>query len=404
MQGTLIFVHGTGVRQADHDASLTAIRDGAARNGLTGITIVGCLWGDHAGVKLDRVEATLPPGTSTRSLTAAPPTAAELEVATWALLLDDPLFELRVAAQGAPAAGGVVIGALPPDQEAVARLNALATAPLDLSDTGLGQAEIAAAARRVATAPELRGAALAAGSADDPDLLAAMARAVVADALAARRGDPAAALAPAAVNGAVRDALVARVQAALTVGPTRSLTGWLKDRLTGFVTGKVTDYVLDRRRQVALTSVPKAGDIVFYQRRGDAISQFVEQALTGLAPPVVAVCHSLGGIILVDLLTRPNPPRVDLLVTLGSQSPILYALDALQHLRLDQAQPVPFTPWLNVYNRADFLSFRAAEIFGNRPNIIDEEIDPGVPFPEAHGSYFHSDRVYQLIRQHWPGP
>src|SRR5688572_17068330 len=98
MTGTLVFVHGTGVRQDAYEASVRALRDGAARNGLTGIEVVGCPWGDTLGVPFDAIMPTLPPETVTKSLTA-PPTPAEITLATWRLLLDDPLFELRLAGQ-----------------------------------------------------------------------------------------------------------------------------------------------------------------------------------------------------------------------------------------------------------------------------------------------------------------
>jgi hypothetical protein len=63
---------------------------------------------------------------------------------------------------------------------------------------------------------------------------------------------------------------------------------------------------------------------------------------------------------------------------------------------------VPFTPWLNIYNRQDFLSFVAGRVFQGVSGITDEEVDPGVPFPESHSAYWYSNRVYELIRRHWP--
>ena len=106
--------------------------------------------------------------------------------------------------------------------------------------------------------------------------------------------------------------------------------------------------------------------------------------------------------MLVDLLSRPDAPPVDLLVTAGSQAPMLYAIDSLERLRRGDVQARPFTPWLNIYNRRDFLSFVAARIFPGVSSIRDEEVDPGVPFPESHSAYWYHDRVYQLIRDAWP--
>jgi hypothetical protein len=62
----------------------------------------------------------------------------------------------------------------------------------------------------------------------------------------------------------------------------------------------------------------------------------------------------------------------------------------------------PFTPWLNIYNRSDFLSFCAERVFPGIDGIQDSGVDPGVPFPEAHSAYWYHDPVYELIKSAWP--
>ena len=121
-------------------------------------------------------------------------------------------------------------------------------------------------------------------------------------------------------------------------------------------------------------------------------------------PPVVALGHSLGGVILVDLLTQPDALSVARLVTVGSQSPLFYAIDALDRIRRKDGgpDPAPFTPWLNVYDRADILSFVAGRVFPGLDNVKDEEIDSRVPFPSAHSAYFHQPRTFELMRDFWP--
>ena len=59
---------------------------------------------------------------------------------------------------------------------------------------------------------------------------------------------------------------------------------------------------------------------------------------------------------------------LDLLATLGSQSPFLYELGALWSLPYDQGLPEAFPRWLNVYDLADFLSYVGyhKKIFGER--------------------------------------
>jgi hypothetical protein len=92
---------------------------------------------------------------------------------------------------------------------------------------------------------------------------------------------------------------------------------------------------------------------------------------------------------------------VDLLITIGSQSPMLFAFDALGTLRPGQPER-PFTPWLNIYSPQDFVSFIAGKIFGGAPGITDVPIELELPFPESHSGYWRDDRVFHAIRDAWP--
>jgi hypothetical protein len=415
MQGSLVFVHGTGVRQEGWVPFWGRVQDYARIAGITGVQFVGCDWWRTMGVPVDLIPETLPPEPVTRSIAGPALSSGQLAAAAWALLLDDPLFELRLAASGGAApAGGAVVGGLRQDQEAVRLLTQLAggAGALDLTGMGIAAGEIAAAATAVGAAPELAGAALARG-AGDLSLLAAVSRAVVARALAPHREDAPGSGPPALLDGGRRDRLVQAVRNELAKGTTRNIfTDWIKEKATGFILQKGTRLAADRRSGIMGASTPGVGDVLYYQRRGGEILRFLAGKLAGLPRPVVAVGHSLGGIMLVDLLSRPEAPPVDLLVTAGSQAPFLYALDALEGVRRGQAAPAPFTPWLNFYNRQDFLSFCAARVFpnvanvanvSNIPGIRDVEVDPGVPFPESHSAYWYHDKVYAAIRDAWPG-
>jgi hypothetical protein len=404
MLGTLFFVHGTGVRQEGWVTTWGRVQDNAQIHGITGVNFVGCAWGPKLGVRLDLIPETLPAPVITRGSGA--PTELEVGAAAWALLGEDPLFELRIAAEAAPAVdAGVVIGRLRADQGALEVLRDLASraSTLDLSATGLSSDEVRQAAGELAGTAELQGAARAAGSASDPDLIEAVARALVAGVLAHHRWDESGSAPVVAYDRARRDALVQQLREALVPATTRAaMTGWLKQKAAGFAARKATQLAARRRQELMDMSTPTVGDILFYQRRGGEILSFVARGLARATPPVVAVGHSLGGIILVDLLSREDAPRVDLLVTAGSQPAMLYAIDALDRLRPGQVAPVPFKPWLNIYNRQDALSFCAARVFPGFDGIQDEEVDPGVPFPESHGAYWTCGRVYDLIREHWP--
>jgi hypothetical protein len=412
MRGTLVFVHGAGVRGAGLDRRVESIRSGLARNDLAGIELRYSAWGDTAGVKVGDIDATLPTPPPTRA-GAGPEEvgAADREAARWAMLLDDPLLELRVAGRAAGGGAGgatsaaVVVGELRADQQARDLILALSVPSGALEKSELTAAEVRVAARSVADSPELAAAALAVPP-SDPELLEAAARAIVATALAAHRFDPPGQAPVAAMDPAARDALVEATFEALSPDATRGAIGdFVKRSVGGFVARQATKIGLARRNSIMGLHAWTIADVLSYQRRSDMILDVIRgdlAAATGAATgPVVAVGHSLGGIALVDLLSRLDRPQVDLLVTVGSQSPMLYAFDALGTLRLRQPG-APFTPWLNIYSPQDFVSFVAGPIFGGAPGITDVPLELELPFPESHDGYWYDDRVYRTIADAWP--
>lgn len=408
MAVTLLFVHGTGVRHEGYERNLEAIRAGCKRAGLDDINVVGCPWGETVGVSTDLIDNTLPPN-ATRAALDGPPTPEDELAGQWEVLLEDPLFELGLAGEAAAAEGGFAIGALTPGQELAATLRTLAVKPdeIDLEGTGIGLDELRVAATEVANSPELIGAARAASSdpAASPDELAdIVARAVVASVLSPYLLAPPGEGPVVFYNTTRRDALVEGVAALLAPDSTRGLGSWLGEKLLNFAARRATSAFAARRNRVTVGSLPFLGDILYYQKRGDPIRKLVAEAIAAASAPVVALGHSLGGIVLVDLLTGPDPPQVERLVTVGSQSPLFYAIDSLDRVRRlpAGAQPPPFTPWLNIYDRSDFLSFVAEEVFTGRKDISDREIFSGVPFPASHSAYFHQPETFELIAKFLP--
>jgi hypothetical protein len=141
------------------------------------------------------------------------------------------------------------------------------------------------------------------------------------------------------------------------------------------------------------------GDILLYQARGDEVRQFIRDKIMQAMPPVTVVAHSLGGIACVDLLALPNPPPIGCLVTAGSQSPLLYEIGALSSVKPPKPLPPGFPPWLNFYDRNDFLSYVARRLF---PTVTDIEVESGQPFPNSHSAYFGNAAVWQEIREFMP--
>lgn len=404
--GTVLFVHGTGVRQEGLDQVLVAVRDGLQGHGLSDVRLIAPPWGPRAGVQPSRIALTLPAIPVTKGTGEPDPSDADVTAAMWALLTDDPLAQLRLGAQqGSPGTGsGFAINRVPPEQAGQAMVAGLDPNAIDLAGTGVAAEELRAAATFVADSPELQGTARAYGTTSDQGFVHAAAQAVVAVVLARHRLDEPGTAPAVVVNGSVRDTLVEQISAAIAPPATKGFVkDWLRQRLVDFAQRKATSIAVERREGLMTMSSPGIGDILFYQRRGEVIRQIVADALQSVERPVVAVGHSLGGIILVDLLTGSTPPDIDLLFTVGSQSPLFYAIDALATLRPTQTIPAPFTPWVNIYDRRDLLAFRAHQIFAENGHITDHEIDSGVPFPAAHSAYWHNGAVYDLLRAHWPG-
>jgi hypothetical protein len=394
MEGTFVFVHGTGVRQQGYQQTLRAVQDGADRF-LPGVEVVGVPWGPRFGVPLDRLQQALPPEAARRD--EAGPGREDVIAAAWALLIDDPLFELRLIAQGAPTAPRGRQG-----PQLVPLLRGLTQQPPPLDGTGVSQAELNQAVKALTAAPELTAAAQATDRADEPELVQAVARALVALILAGHRLDEPGTEPPVYLDSSIRANLVEDIAAAMTPAARGRLTDWAKGKIMDFAKERATAVIADRRTALMAGSTPGIGDILAYQRRGEPIRQMVADALAAARPPVVAVGHSLGGIVLVDLLTDADAPPVALLVTAGSQSPLFYVIDALAFLRPERRQPVPFRPWVNIYDRQDFLSFYATRAFAGTDGITDEAVSSGTPFPASHSAYWHNERVFQLIRDHWP--
>jgi len=153
------------------------------------------------------------------------------------------------------------------------------------------------------------------------------------------------------------------------------------------------------RRDALMMEILGLADVLVYQRKGQRIRQYVRDLLVrqpGDDRPLIALGNSLGGIILVDLLREPDAPKPDLLVTVGSQSSVLQTFGGL-----GDAPPPPFQPWLNIFDRRDFLAFVAQPVWPDAPGIQDHRVDLGLGFPEAHGpAYFAEPTVFDAIFSH----
>jgi hypothetical protein len=159
-----------------------------------------------------------------------------------------------------------------------------------------------------------------------------------------------------------------------------------------------TDVLLHRRAGL-MQEILGVADVLVYQRVGEPIREVVRAALASVPDaerPLIALGNSLGGIILVDTLRDPDAPRPDLLVTVGSQAPVLQTFGGLG----PDASP-PFQPWLNIYDTRDLFAFVAQPVWPDQPGIRDARVDLGLAFPDVHGpAYLSHAAVIDAILEH----
>ncbi|MFF3301019.1 hypothetical protein [Streptomyces sp. NPDC002908] len=403
-------MHGTGVREDSYRTSYQRVARGLARV-RPDVNLVPCYWGDTYGAHLALGGASFPEREQDRALPGA---AADDPLAVWALLEQDPLAEIELLAEsaGEDEGGGFAPGRVDPWDALAARVRALAeTGPAaDAPDDSDGAAALAgelgpqltAAALRVAEELSLR----LSGTARGRDAESMAARAVVA--LATRLTEHAQdAEEPMPVDGAARDALVGLLTDRLG-GTDRGLKGaasWVGGRLLGdpFL-WTVSPAVQAGRRRLTGKILPESGDILRYQGRGAGLRTRIADvvALTREREdgPVVLLAHSLGGIASFDLLAMEPSHGIDLLVTVGSQAPFLYEIDALTGLRRGDELPATFPRWINVYDRRDLLGFVGERVFPGR--VTDVRVNLRQPFPRSHTAYFAYHGLYERIAAELP--
>jgi hypothetical protein len=396
---SVVFVHGTGVREPGFSDALARVRSELTAR-RPDVTVVPCYWGHEHGTRLHLQGVSIPTYNTTRGQGAAPAYQSSQNVEMWRLLYQDPTCELGLLAIATPEPGELPPSREPPGtmlDRAVQSLRLVSAPPearSKLEAAGIAATFDAAREKVAASVPYddmLRVVPPAFG-----DYRVAVARAIVAQAVVDRSKADNSVL---PLDGTTRDALVQDI--ARWMGEERLAGSWVASKLLVLAQklGAI-DHIQRRRGAVTDGAFPFTGDILLYQARGEGIRSAIRMAIKGASPPVVVLGHSLGGIASVDLLALEAIPEVALLVTVGSQAPILYELDALVSLRYGTPLPAHVPPWLNVYDLRDFLSYVGAEIFPGR--IEDVKVDSKQPFPESHSAYWANPSVWNLIAGRLP--
>lgn len=375
---SLLFVHGTGVREKGFNQTFGTIRKQVDRR-LQETKLYPCFWGETHGSVLRN-----------GSSVARGRTAVDPDIALWQRLEEDPFDELRLLANE-------VVPPQWPDRaedgeelaQAVLTLprrpaiqNLVLETPLADDFTDAVTEVLSSAATK----------AVLGGQPLHPATCPVIARAIVA--LAQRHADERFDdLVP--LDEETRDELITAMVTELE-GSYRGLGG--------LVWKAVGASQLTRPVEWFTSRVPNgrsafAGDVMLFLARGDGIRAAIAEAIRALPAPVTVLAHSLGGVATIDLLIRDPDLPVKTIVTVGSQAPYLYELDVLPALRFGEPLPTGFPRWMNVYDPRDTLAFRAEKVFPASPSgrVTDHAVRSGVPFPRAHSAYFANKQLYQLL-------
>ena len=402
--GTILFVHGTGVREEGYKKTLAAIEQRVAvTSGLQQFQLARCLWGETHGSRLIEGGRTIP------GYNQAVLDETEREILLkWWLLCQDPGYQIdqlwTVRNQILPPQGRrtwqekhASIAAYQPSEETCRLLAESQAADL------WPEAFAAVTSRR-----EWKEAAPSKEKTSDnfyPEFVRCTAEALVAELMLAgfSAGIP-------AMSGEVRDRLVEAVINDLDAR-VRGVFDWMKSLvgealLKAFAAG---DYLISGisprpvlRNWVSSNSLEKFGDILYYQAHGQRIRDFIGRRIEEVEPPVIVLAHSLGGIASVELLVqRDLRHRVAALITVGSQSPLFYEMNCLRTLERTLESPNPplpdhFPDWLNLYDPNDYLSYAAEPVFG-APRVVDRQILSRQPRLMAHTAYWNQPEVWRQI-------
>jgi hypothetical protein len=403
--GTIIFVHGTGVRLKNYRSSFDNAAKLASACGITQ-TFVPCAWGDPLGIEFQGKSLPDPPSREELK-------EDEQDFAVWNWLLDDPLFELdkltirdRLATSNGKEGRAKAESEIPnprqkPEWQTLwdeieayepSRELELLLERGDLVQLwGKARSEI----MEGSSVPKQ---AFMASAHELADAAHALARALVAEmhllAIAEGRSAP---------NRVLRNSIIDR----LTVDWHQQVLG-LGTFLWERVARAATRVLRQHREAFSGGAALPVGDILLYQSRGQKIREFIASKIEPATPPVTIVAHSLGGIACFDLLVVTNLPKVELFVTAGSQSSLLYEMGALLSLKPPDCLPPTFPAWLNFFDRNDFLSYFAGRLFPPRNFELnrdpcfkrDEELKSGQPFPASHSAYFSNELLWQRVRRY----
>jgi hypothetical protein len=371
--GSILFVHGTGVRLDSYQPTFREVTERAAESKIPH-TIAECAWGDALGVDFK--------GLSLPKLPKPDPDA-EQEARRWSWLDEDPFFEHRVLISAPAGPEKEIPGQKPAHEQLQDTISAYQPSiELNALLDRAGLKDLWNDTWTTIVKDPLTAQAIEAAGTNTADSAITVSRALV-----AQLAQTATLKERTPLGVGLRLKLVDRLR-----------TDWgqqvygLGDLVKRFLRGGVRKLRPGMSKMLA----PVLGDIILYQTRGKEIQEFIRAKIALAKPPVYLLAHSLGGIACVDLLALPNPPEVQGLITAGSQAPLLYELGALSSVTPGKSLPKNFPKWLNLYDPDDVLGYVASRCF---PQVRDVEVRSGEFLLGAHSGYWSCDLTWEEIKR-----
>jgi hypothetical protein len=388
---TVIFVHGTGVRKSQYFETFEQIKKNLHAQ-HPGVKVVPCCWGEELGTKLNAQGTSIPLYDTTLAL--GEEEGENEEILLWEQLYCNPFYELSLLSLQPVEESGANPFAEQPGDLLHSRLQSLSpNADLEAKLVEAEIVEVFDEARQVVTRSEPYNQVLLKVSEESlGEYCDAVARAIVAQAMLLcelQEKYP-----PILIDAKLRDEIVKLLSQALGKEGELGLGGWLWKPLS-LLAHPSTSLLKYKRGAITAAFSPLPCDILLYQARGKPIRTFIKETIKQAEPPVVLLAHSLGGIAGFDLLVQEPLSEVELMVTVGSQVPFLYEINALQSLPYGEPLPEHFPDWLNIYDLRDFLSYIGANVFPNK--VQDVLVDNKQPFPRAHSAYWTNPSTWKAI-------
>ncbi len=392
MSFDVVFVHGTGVREPSYSKVFNIIsKKLKARN--NNLRVHKCYWGGTEGATLNAGGDSIPGFDTNRDIDQF--SDKEFTLSLWQLLYQDPLFELQTLL-----CTSSKLQDTPGEEPLGIELDELVRIFIPSSElqqmltlVGIDLETFKKARKNLVTEKDYIE---SVASASQPlgEYRVAIARALLAQSLILLQKEYGYLVF--SLNADLRDHIVEKIVDELG-GQDKGIGERVKKALSGTFKRIATNYGRSKRGKISEDISGGGGDILKYQARGQNIRNYIRSTISSLPGPIVLIGHSLGGIACVDLLLEKDPPNIHLLVTVGSQAPVLYELDALVNMSYDPngTLPTSFPKWLNIYDENDFLSYIGKNVFPNR--VEDVEVKSGQPFPESHCAYWNNDQVWNSI-------